>query len=218
MSFTFFLISFLVLLGILFLVAAILLLVPKRDYLPLGLAVSTPMVALMLYIFLGQPAAYIDYQQTRAAIKAAIKEQGATQVLQESLAQLEAELAQQPTNDELRLNLARAYLTFGQLDRAIEIMSHPFKDDNSLVLALRLQLHYRKSGWDEEVGELANQLARLDSQHPTLLSLRAVEAFKQQDYEEAIGFWRLLLTTDISAVEEQEVLRLIKEAQQAMQL
>jgi len=182
--------------------------------LPFGLAVFAPMVALVLYIFLGQPGAYIDYQRT----KAAIREQGAVQVLEESLNELAVQLAKQPDNDELRLNLARAYLTFGQLDKAIEIVSHPFKNENSLVLALRLQLHYRKSGWDEEVGDLADQLARLDNQHPTLLSIRAVEAFKRQDYEGAIGFWRLLLTTDISAVEEQEILELIKEAQQALQL
>lgn len=220
MSFALLLTLFVSSLVVFCLVAAGLLLVPLgrrellRNYPLAGLAILIPLVGLVLYLFTGRPGAYLDYQQT----KAAIREEGATQTLLRNLAELEEELVGQPDNDQLRLSLARVYWNLGQLDKAVALMSHPLVSENEESFAFRLQLHYQKTGWGEEVESLASRLAELNDENPTLLSLRAAEAFKRQDYQEAIDLWRLLLVVEISAEEEQEILRLIKEAQRALNL
>ena len=186
----------------------------RSNYPLILLGCFLPLGALILYASIGSPLSYIDYQRTRAAIK----EEGAVAVLEQNLAGLEERLVQEPHNDQLRMDIARGYFALGQADKALRLASYPLMRKTESSLALLLQLHYHKSGWDEQAEDLARQLDLMNDEHPTLLSLRALEAAAKEDYETAISLWRRLLALDLSTQEEGRILELIKEAQQALTL
>lgn len=180
----------------------------KRNLPLIASAFGVPIGALFFYLLLGSMPAYLQDQRLRLAIE----EQGASAVLHQNLHRLEEQLVLQPEHKKIRADLARAYFLLGRLDKAQRLMSHPSMQEEEEYLALALRLHYAAGDWDKRVEELSARLASLNDHHPVLLSLKAHNAYQEEDYENAISLWRQLLALGLSAAEEERVRALIQQA------
>lgn len=155
-----------------------------------AVGIILPVAALMVYAYLGSPAATLPAPSPDAATMT----QADVQKMVESL---EARLTENPDNPEGWLMLGRSYRYFGRYADAAHAFSKaaPIIQTDPLSLAEYAEVIARSSasGFTQEATRLLNRALTLDPGEPFALTLAGRAAFERGDYQAAIGYWQQLL-------------------------
>jgi len=178
----------------------------------LGLAVTG--VSLTMYFSLGRSDDLLISQTlTEPTATAKNKQQSS---IEQSIAILEARLAEDPENDQMLLLLANSYSAVGQFVKGADIyarMAEKAKDIPEQYAGLKgaqAQSLFQASGdqFTASVKRLTEQALTADPEEPSSLMLLGINAFTLEQYQQAIDFWQ---KATIKAGETQ-VTRFIKPA------
>ncbi|WP_442593288.1 c-type cytochrome biogenesis protein CcmI [Parapusillimonas sp. JC17] len=149
-----------------------------------------PVAALLVYAYLGSPAA----TRPAPAPSAATMTQADVQKMVESL---EARLKENPDDPEGWLMLGRSYRYFGRYADAAQAFSKaaPIIEADPLSLAEYAEVIARSSasGFTQEATRLLDRALTLDPDEPFALTLAGRAAFERGEYQAAIGYWQQLL-------------------------
>lgn len=153
---------------------------------PLVLGLALPLLALSLYLALGNPAA-IDPPQARRFT---------ADDIDRMVANLAARLEQEPGNLQGWMMLARSYKALGRLDEAVAAYrraSSLVKDDADLLVDYADALAMQRQGFDQEIAALLDRALKLEPAHPMGLWLRGTLAYDAKRYDAAIADWEALM-------------------------
>jgi cytochrome c-type biogenesis protein CcmH len=160
---------------------------PASRKLPVALGLSLPVVAALLYLLLGTPAALNPPPPPQ---------QFTADDIEKMVAGLAAKLENEPENRQGWVMLARSYKAMGRLQEAVSAYGRAgsFMDDNAdLLLDYADTLAASIGGFDDKVRSLIDQALKLDPKHPQGLWLRGTVAYDAKRYDEAIADWEALL-------------------------
>lgn len=152
--------------------------------------VTLPLAAVLLYLFLGNPAATLS---TPAQNVPAMTQDD----IQNMVASLEERLAGDPNDHSSWLMLARSYRYFERHDEAADAFTKamPVIQSDPLALTEYAETLAQISGTgftSEAIGLLERALA-LDPNEPFALTLAGVAAFQHGAYQIAVDYWQHLL-------------------------
>jgi cytochrome c-type biogenesis protein CcmH len=161
-----------------------------------GLALAIPAGALVLYAFLGSPAALKPDEQQAVAGK-----EGAHAMSQEQIEamveQLAEKLKKNPNDGNGWHMLARSYVAFQRLPEAAEAYDKAAKllpgDANVLADYADVLAMVNGRSLEGRPEELVKQALQVDPQHPKALALVGTAAYNRGDYAGAAAWWQKLL-------------------------
>jgi len=158
----------------------------KRTAWLLGL--TTPALALGLYLQLGTPAA-IDPVANTAADEQQIRKMVDT---------LAAKLQANPDNPKGWAMLARSYKVLGRLDEAKKAFEkagdYVHTDPDALLDYATLLGTLNGSKLDGQAAQMIDEVLKLNPDHPNGLMLSGISAYQRADYASAVKQWDKLLT------------------------
>jgi cytochrome c-type biogenesis protein CcmH len=159
--------------------------VPWRTVLVLAGAV--PALAVVLYLWLGQPAAV-------ASMRGPGRDAAQVASMVESL---EAKLQHRPDNPKGWAMLARSYKVLGRLEEAESAYRNTgdlLKNQPDLMVELAELLAVRAGNrMSGEPLQLVEQALALDPQHPSALMMVGVAAYQRGGFADAVRHWEALL-------------------------
>lgn len=157
------------------------------------LAGAIPLLAIAIYVALGNPEALL---MTRADAPAAVAEQGQHDAAP-MIAALEAKLQDKPDDAAGWYMLARSYATVGRYDdaaRAFAKLSELLPDDARLLADYADVLAMTQGGkLQGKPLELINKALKLNPNDEKTLNLAASAAYQNKDFAQAASYWRRLL-------------------------
>ncbi|BAN36532.1 hypothetical protein SCD_n02732 [Sulfuricella denitrificans skB26] len=157
------------------------------------LAVAIPVLAIALYVVLGNPEALL---MSRAEAPAAVAEQGQHDAAP-MIAALEAKLKEKPDDAAGWYMLARSYASIGKFDESAQAFEKAvalFPDDARLLAdyADALAMAQGRSLQGKPL-ELINKALKLNPNEEKTLNLAASAAYQNKDFAQAAAYWRRLL-------------------------
>jgi cytochrome c-type biogenesis protein CcmH len=119
---------------------------------------------------------------------------------QSLMSAIEARSAQRPDNLDYVAMLGQFYMSqadYQQAARTYTDLAREYPED-AFVLASAAQAQYLAAGrqLDDQARLRADQALAIDPHQPTALGLLGMASFEQQQYREAMGYWRRLLATE----------------------
>jgi len=177
----------------------------KRTAWLLGL--STPVLALGLYLQLGAPAAINPVATT------AVDEQQIKQMIDTLAAKLKAN----PDNPQGWAMLARSYKVMGRLEEAKQAFekagAYVHTDPDVLLDYAALLGTLNGSKLDGQAGQMIDEVLKLSPNHPNGLMLSGISAYQRADYAGAVRQWEKLLTLlDPASPDAQQIQANIEDA------
>lgn len=158
----------------------------RATWIALGLAL--PLIAGMLYAWLGNPA---------ATLTTAERERQVAANMEKMVANLAQRVASEPGNAEARAMLARSYKMLGRLDdaeRTFAAMGPELQRDAMLLAEYAETLVQKSNGsFDGRPRELIAQALRVDPDHGLALVLAGSDAFESRRWADAVRHWERLL-------------------------
>lgn len=157
---------------------------PKRT--AIGLGLSTPVLALVLYMQLGTPAA-IDPLPVAQADDLQVRQMIDT---------LAAKLKANPDNPKGWAMLARSYKVMQRFDEAEQAFIKAGEFVNSepdLLVDYADLLAMRANDIEGKPLEMVNKALSINPKHPTALMISAIAAYRRGDFKMAISQWEKLL-------------------------
>lgn len=185
-----------------------------RKGLTLALALAVPLVAVGLYLKLGQPD-LIDAPS--ASPQAAAQQQGHAGDMARMVGILAQKLQEDPNNGEGWYLLARSYLEMQQFPEAAGAFAKAaaLLPPDATLLADYADAEVMANGrqWTPAAKSAVEKALAADPQHPKSLALAGTEAFHRGDYKSAVGYWeRLAALVQPQSPEGQQVAANIAEA------
>ncbi|GEN23455.1 c-type cytochrome biogenesis protein CcmI [Halomonas cupida] len=123
---------------------------------------------------------------------------------QQLMTTLEQQARQQPDNPNVWRTLYPLYRDGGQLDKAEQALDRliVLEGRKAWWLAEKAQITYfaNQRQLTPEVQALVDETLAMDPNEPTLMGLLGVDAFEEQQYQQAIDYWRRALAADIPPV------------------
>ncbi|MDD5175993.1 MAG: c-type cytochrome biogenesis protein CcmI [Sterolibacterium sp.] len=156
----------------------------------LALTLVLPLAAILLYAWLGNPAAM---QQTRSQ-----HELSAGQI-DEMVAKLASRLEKEPNNPQGWVMLGRSYKAmrrFEDAEKAFERTGDLLNTEPQLIAEYADLIAMRANGnLEGKPLELVKRALQIDPNHAMSLALAGTAAYNRKDYPEAISYWEKLLRT-----------------------
>ena len=157
-----------------------------------------PIAAVVLYLLLGDPAAFSP-QAREAAAKADGGHDFTPAQVEEMVTKLTAKLEKEPANVEGWVVLARTYYymrRFPEAAKAFEKAVALAPDAPDLLADYADTLGAAQGGTLEgKPLELANRALKIDPTHWKALALAGTAAFNRKDYRQAVDYWERLKPT-----------------------
>ncbi len=151
------------------------------------LVLLIPITGFGLYQLLGEPNAEILLTQKSAPASPSVEE------MMEMIETLEARMAEDPTNHQGWMMLARSYNALHQEDKAIKTYRRALQsigNDPTLLVNLADALSQKKDGsLIGEPLELIKRAVEIDPTHLDSLFLLGKEAYDRGAFEEALTYW-----------------------------
>ena len=174
---------------------------PPSRAVPTGVAISLPLVALLLYLLLGSPAGLKP--------PAPAEKQVSAQDIEHMVTALASKLEQDPNNPQGWSMLARSYRQMGRMPDAVRAFEraaslHVGNADFYVEYADTLA---SIQGFDIKVRALIDKALQLEPSHPIGLWLRGTAAYEGGQYQKAIADWEALLKLVPPESEDANVLR-----------
>jgi len=168
---------------------------------PTALAISLPLVAVLLYLMLGTPAGLKP--------QPAAEQQFSAQDIERMVSSLAAKLEKEPENLQGWAMLARSYRQMGRLPDAVSAYERVVSQNGGDA---DLYVEYADtlaslSGFNSKVRALIDRALQLEPHHPIGLWLRGTAAYESQQYLMAIADWETLLKLMPPESEDASVLR-----------
>ena len=168
---------------------------------PTALAISLPLVAVLLYLMLGTPAGLKP--------QPAAEQQFSAQDIERMVSGLAAKLEKEPENLQGWAMLARSYRQMGRLPDAIAAYERVVSQNGGDA---DLYVEYADtlasvSGFNSKVRALIDKSLQLEPNHPIGLWLRGTAAYESRQYAQAIADWETLLKLMPPESEDANVLR-----------
>ncbi|MEW6163786.1 MAG: c-type cytochrome biogenesis protein CcmI [Pseudomonadota bacterium] len=160
---------------------------PATREVPLMLAIGLPVVAALLYLALGNPAALNPPPP---------EQRFSAEDIERMVAGLAARMEKEPDNLQGWAMLARSYKAMGRIPDAVRAYERAGKlvDENAdLLLDYADTLAASVGGFDAKVRALIDKALKLDPAHPQGLWLRGTAAYDAKDYARALADWEKLL-------------------------
>lgn len=168
---------------------------------PTALAISLPLVAVLLYLVVGTPAGLKP--------QAAPGQQFSAQDIERMVSGLATKLEKEPDNLQGWAMLARSYRQMGRLPDAVgayeRVVSQNGGDADLFVEYADTLASV--SGFNSKVRALIDRALQLEPNHPIGLWLRGTAAYESQQYAKAIADWETLLKLMPPDSEDANVLR-----------
>ncbi|MDP3032494.1 MAG: c-type cytochrome biogenesis protein CcmI [Rhodocyclaceae bacterium] len=170
---------------------------------PTALAISLPLLAVLLYVLLGSPAGL------NPPAPSAAEHQFTAQDIDRMVSRLASNLENNPDNPEGWAMLGRSYRQMGRMPDAVRAYERAVSLG---VSSADLYVEYADtlasvSGFDIKVRGLIDKALQLDPAHPIGLWLRGTAAFEARQYAKAIADWDTLLKMMPPESEDAGVLR-----------
>ncbi len=159
---------------------------PVSRALPIGLALTLPVAAILLYLVIGMPQ----------AINAPTHQQRFSQDdIEKMVAGLAAKLENEPQNFKGWAMLARSYKMMGRFPEAVKAYE---RTGDMLQTSSELLVDYADTqaainGFDAKALELLERALKLEPNNLQGLWLRGTAAFEGKRYDKAIADWEVLL-------------------------
>ncbi|MCU9998252.1 c-type cytochrome biogenesis protein [[Pasteurella] aerogenes] len=133
---------------------------------------------------------------------------------QEYIEKIQQQLRQDPNDAKLWLLLGQAYMQANEWDSALISFSNAEKLEGSKanILGLAASALYYQAGEriTPKVSQLLEIILQQDPQETSALSLLAAEAYKQQDYAQALSLWQKILDSGKSQVDRRMIIQRMK--------
>nr|VFK79255.1 MAG: cytochrome c-type biogenesis protein CcmI [Candidatus Kentron sp. SD] len=180
---------------------------------PVLVAIAVPVVAFGLYFHLGTLLPLLDTPGPGASRKMAHSSSDASSrqpSVEEMVARLASRLEEDPDNPKGWLMLGRSYMMLGRFDDAKASFGAAFErwPENPEVL-----VNYAGSLARDNEGsmegkplELIRTALRIEPNFPSALWLAGIAAYEQEEYADAIGYWKALQKKGGIDEEQQQVL------------
>ncbi|MDP1956831.1 MAG: c-type cytochrome biogenesis protein CcmI, partial [Rhodocyclaceae bacterium] len=174
---------------------------PASRAVPTALAISMPLVAVLLYLMLGSPAGLKP--------QPAAEQQFSAQDIERMVSGLAAKLEKEPENLQGWAMLARSYRQMGRMPDAVRAYERVVSQNGGDA---DLYVEYADtlasvSGFNSKVLALIDRALQLEPNHPIGLWLRGTAAYESQQYAKAIADWETLLKLMPPESEDASVLR-----------
>jgi cytochrome c-type biogenesis protein CcmH len=182
-----------------------------------ALALLLPVAALGLYWSIGEP--------TAASITGAIKvlsldPERERPELERWRSRLERRVEQKPEDAASWFLLGGTRLQLGQFDRAAEAFARAaaINGPDPVVDVYWLQARYLAAGGGFDAGsrEIAERILGRESNHPVVLELYAIDAFRQGDFRAAVGYLNRALMNDLGEGRVRALVAALEEARAQM--
>lgn len=174
---------------------------PPSRAVPTAIAISLPLVALLMYLLLGSPAGLNP--------PAPAEKQFSAQDIERMVGTLASKLEQDPNNPQGWAMLARSYRQMGRMPeavRAYERAASLNSGDADFYVEYADTLA-SVQGFDIKVRALIDKSLQLEPNHPIGLWLRGTAAYEGGQYQRAIDDWETLLKLVPPQSEDANVLR-----------
>ncbi len=168
---------------------------------PIALAISLPLVAVLLYLMLGSPAGLKPPPPA--------EQQFSAQEIERMVSGLAAKLENEPGNLQGWAMLARSYRQMGRMPDAVRAYERVVSQNagNADLLVEYADTLASASGFNSKVLALIDKALQLEPNHPIGLWLRGTAAYESQQYAKAIADWETLLKLVPPESEDANVLR-----------
>ncbi len=159
-----------------------------------ALLLAIPLVAIPLYLWLGNPAA-LGSGSSRSV--AAHEGSGSMAEMDQLAATLAEKLEKNPNNPEGWVMLGRTYKMLGRFDEAEQAYLHAgntANEESALMLErVELALDRNRGSLDGAAQKLLDEVLKKEPGNPRAKFIAGVDAFGHQDYRKAISYWEALL-------------------------
>lgn len=174
---------------------------PASRAVPTALAISLPLVAVLLYLMLGSPAGLKPPPPA--------EQQLSTHDIERMVSGLAAKLEKEPENLQGWAILARSYRQMGRMPDAVRAYERVVSQNGG---GADLYVEYADtlagvSGFNSKVRALIDKALQLEPNHQIGLWLRGTAAYQSQQYAKAIADWETLLKLMPPDSEDANVLR-----------
>ncbi|MET4694519.1 c-type cytochrome biogenesis protein CcmI [Endozoicomonas lisbonensis] len=184
----------------------------SRKALPYALTVAIliPVLALPVYLKLG---ASVELNATSIL-------RNPETTAEETLLSLEEWHRKRPDNVQAMFLLGDRYRANGQMDEAVTVYRQLYQTtDGHFQAAEQLAQALYHAGdrvMTDEIRRLVATTLAVDESNATALSLNGVDAFQQDNFEEAISLWNQALQVEQNTIARQDLLAGIREARQQL--
>lgn len=180
-----------------------------------ALALAVPVLAVAIYMFLGNPDGLLPQAATPAPAA-----QGGAHDAAPMIAALEAKLQSNPEDPQGWSMLGRSYAATGRFPDAAKALSKAAElaPNDPRILAEYAESLAMAQGQNLQGKplELINQALKLDDKDQKALELAGAAAYQTGDYAKAASYWRRLLDQVPPGTEDhQQILAAVQEAEQA---
>ncbi len=115
----------------------------------------------------------------------------------QAVAMLEAKVKQNPEDTQKQYLLANSYAAIGQFDKAAVLYANMAEkagansEEYAKLLGARAQVVYQAQGerFTDEVKQAIDQALAADPQESSALMILGIQAFRTEQYEQAVEFW-----------------------------
>jgi len=158
------------------------------------IAVVIPLVAIGLYLYWGQSQLVAKrYAQQQQATKLR-KELGSPEQV---ILRLQQHLEEEPASEQGWYLLGKLYFSQQQFDKAVTAYARlkQLQPDNPDFLVQYAQALYfaAQHNMSPEIHSVLQQVLRLDPENGLAINLLAIDAYRNANYQTAIGYWQRLL-------------------------
>lgn len=154
----------------------------------LSLLVALPLLAGVLYAWLGNPAANLSAEE---------RDRQAAASMEQMVVKLAQRVEREPGNAEARAMLARSYKMLGRFDEAERVFAGMGSElqQNATLLAEYAETLVQKAGgsFAGRPRELVTQALHADPDHGLALLLAGTDAFESRRWADAVGYWERLM-------------------------
>ncbi|HEX6827467.1 MAG TPA: c-type cytochrome biogenesis protein CcmI [Burkholderiales bacterium] len=166
-------------------------------YAGIGVGVAVPLLAVVLYLQLGNPGAITQSAQEPAPVAGHAAGGVTAEQIQSMIQSLAARLEQNPNDAEGWAMLARSYAATGRFQEASRAYGrlNELVPDNPQILADYADVLAMAQGRQLAGApvNLIQQALKADPNHPKSLALAGSAAFEAKDYAQAVTYWERLL-------------------------
>lgn len=171
----------------------------RSTALTVGVSVAVPVLAISLYLVLGNPAGVEPQSPTAESQQAGAEQSHAVtqEQIEAMVARLADKLKSRPDDSEGWVMLARSYTAMRRYDDASAAYAHLaglLPKDASLLADYADVLAMSKKTLQGEPEKIIMKALKADSGNVKALSLAGSAAFERKDYRSAVKWWQKLLS------------------------
>ena len=159
-----------------------------------AMLLTIPLIAIPLYLWLGNPAALGPGSSQSAA---AHDDSGSMAELNQMAAKLAEKLEQNPDNVQGWIMLGRTYKMLGRYDEAEQAYLRAGSSANAesalMLERVELALDRNRGRLDGAAQKLLDEVLKKEPGNPRAKFIAGVDAFGRQDYRKAIAYWEALM-------------------------